>query len=216
MLQNSAATRARGLLGHGSFSRICASLHVRHQSILHVGASKGRDTRRRVQTPRNPGSRGASVADLQSFWQGQLSSLTLYNPLQPECELVFTRVCTVFIFRHLLRERISSRRLSSRFRCGCHGLHVDTGRLGSQKLPREDRVCHACQSSSVEDEHHFLFDCPVYAHTRDTFATLFQGCSHTVAFFIYNNNRTVVGRYLRIRTCFSHRQFVLEHDSISV
>ncbi len=35
------------------------------------------------------------------------------------------------------------RRLISRFRCGCHGLHVDTGRFGkhSEHRSREDRVC---------------------------------------------------------------------------
>ena len=129
----------------------------------------------------------------------------LSKTLQPEYEYA-QYLSSVICF--------SSRRLISRFRCGCHGLHVDTGRFDSQKLPREDRVCHVCQSSSVEDEHHFLFDCSVYAHIRDTFADLFQGCPHTVASFINNNNPTVLGRYLR--NCFSHRQFVLEHDSISM
>ena len=48
-----------------------------------------------------------------------------------------------------------------RFRYGCHGLHVDTGCFGKgmEQLNREKRVCHACLSDCVEDEHHFLFDC---------------------------------------------------------
>ena len=32
-----------------------------------------------------------------------------------------------------------------------------------------------CQSSSVEDEHHCLFDCPAYTYRRGAFASLFQG-----------------------------------------
>ena len=110
---------------------------------------------------------------------GQLSSLALYKTLQPEYEYA-QYLSSVICF--------SSRRLISRFRCGCHGLHVDTGRFDSQKLPREDRVCHVCRSSSVEDEHHFLFDSPVYARIRDTFTALFQECSHTVASCINSNS----------------------------
>ena len=53
-----------------------------------------------------------------------------------------------------------------------------------------------------------------YAHNRGASATLFQGGPHTVASLINSSNPTLLGRYLR--TCFAHRQFVLEHDSISV
>ena len=140
------------------------------------------------------------------YVNAQLSSLALYKTLQPEYEYA-QYILSVICF--------SNRRLISccRFRCGCHGLHVDTGRFDSQKLPREDRACHVCRSSYVEDEHHSLFDCPEYAHIRDTFAALSQGCPHTVAFFINSNNLTVVGRYLR--SCFSHtiREFVLDANN---
>ena len=59
-----------------------------------------------------------------------------------------------------------SRKVISRFRCGCHGLHVDTGRLLplAQQVPREQRHCVFCASGSAEDEHHFVFDCLVYWH----------------------------------------------------
>ena len=47
--------------------------------------------------------------------------------------------------------RFSNRRVLSRFRFGCHGLHVDTGRWVDTK--REDRLCQICHSSkNVEDE----------------------------------------------------------------
>ena len=166
------------------------------------------------------------------YTNDQLSSLALYKTLQPDYEYA-QYLSSVICF--------SSRRLVSRFRCGCHGLHVDTvcastcylpygckpcerdncaclheylSRFSSQKLPREDRVCYVCRSSSVEDEHHFLFDCPVYAHIRDAFATLFQEGPHKVASLIDSSNPTLLGRYLS--NCFAHRQFVLEHDCIDV
>ena len=53
-------------------------------------------------------------------------------------------------------QSFDSRRLISRFRCGCHGLHVDTGRWAAAKLSREDRVCQVCHSLAVEDEQHFF------------------------------------------------------------
>ena len=94
--------------------------------------------------------------------------------------------------------------LLSRFRCGCHGLHVDTGRFVNN--PWDDRVCEVCKSGCVESEHHFLFDCPAYAHIRYSRAILFHGIQ-TVFSVINSNNPCLLGRYLR--QCFQYRQSVL-------
>ena len=50
-----------------------------------------------------------------------------------------------------------STRLVSRFRCGCHGLHVDSGQFKpvAQRVDREQRFCLVCASDTAEDEHHF-------------------------------------------------------------
>ena len=50
-------------------------------------------------------------------------------------------------------KNFKSRRLVSRFRCGCHGLHVDTGRFKpvGQKVDREQRFCLVCASGTAED-----------------------------------------------------------------
>ena len=52
-------------------------------------------------------------------------------------------------------------RLVSRFRCGCHGLHVDIGNLKpvEQKVGREQRFCLVCCSDTADDEHHFVLYC---------------------------------------------------------
>ena len=62
------------------------------------------------------------------------------------------------------------------------------------------------KSECVEDEHHFLFDCPAYAHIRYNHATLFHGIQ-TVSAVVNNDNPCLLGRYLR--QCFEHRQSVL-------
>jgi len=60
----------------------------------------------------------------------------------------------------------SNRRLISRFRTGCHGLRVDSGRWADGvHLDRTDRLCLVCKSSNcVGNEQHFVFDCPAYSH----------------------------------------------------
>jgi len=61
----------------------------------------------------------------------------------------------------------------SRFRCGCHGSHVDTGRWVDTE--RKDRLCQVCHSlQGVKDEQHFILDCPAYSHIRNKHANLFQ------------------------------------------
>ena len=48
-----------------------------------------------------------------------------------------------------------SRRLVSRFRCGCHGPHVDTGQFKpfEQRVDRELRFCSVCATDIAEAEH---------------------------------------------------------------
>ena len=91
----------------------------------------------------------------QTWHQSSLSSVARYQPLQPEYVLApYLSIVKGF----------KSRKLISSFRCGCHGLHVDTGRLLplTQQVPREQLHCVFCASGLAEDEHHFVFDCPAY------------------------------------------------------
>ena len=85
------------------------------------------------------------------FADAQHSSLILYRTMQPEyksAEYLSVVKCA------------SNRRLTSRFRTGCHGLRVDTGHWADGvHLDRADRLCLVCKSlDCVEDEQHFVFD----------------------------------------------------------
>ena len=127
------------------------------------------------------------------------SSLLLYRTLQPEYQYA----------RYLSEVKCSSnRRLMSRFRSGCHGLRVDTGRWeDSVHLNRKDRLCLVCRSSQqVEDEHHFLFDCPAYSSIRASHASLFQ-CACSVSDFFDSCEANACGGF--IRNCFSLRSNIL-------
>ncbi len=52
-------------------------------------------------------------------------------------------------------------------------------------------------SGSVEDEHHFLFDCPADIHIRQQYSHLYYQASPSVATFLATDQPNVVGSYLR-------------------
>jgi hypothetical protein len=47
--------------------------------------------------------------------------------------------------------------------------------IGQFLKPWDERVCHLCDTKKVEDEKHFLLDCPAYTHIRSHF----QNICHT-------------------------------------
>jgi exonuclease III len=65
----------------------------------------------------------------------------------------------------ILRNR-TARKLLAQFRTSSHKLHIETGRYhGTHTL---DRTCLTCNSSDIEDEEHFLTQCPSYSDDRQT------------------------------------------------
>jgi hypothetical protein len=63
----------------------------------------------------------------------------------------------------------------AKIRTNSHELHSETGRWSIPKTPWDERVCHLCDTKKVEDEKHFLLDCPTYTHIRSHF----QNIDHT-------------------------------------
>ena len=88
--------------------------------------------------------------------------------------------------------------------------YMFTGRFGkdSEHRSREERVCLVCMSGSVEDEHHFMFDCPAYSHICQQYSRLFHQASSSVAAFLANHQPNVAGSYLKA-FCAKQRQSVL-------
>ena len=54
----------------------------------------------------------------------------------------------------------------TRFRISSHNLRIETGRYDQRKIKPEDRLCIYCRSQAVEDEQHFLLQCPLYDNER--------------------------------------------------
>ena len=53
-----------------------------------------------------------------------------------------------------------------KLRTSNHKLNIETGWY--DKISRCDRICPVC-GLNIEDEIHFLFDCPKYSSIRDDF-----------------------------------------------
>ena len=58
----------------------------------------------------------------------------------------------------------SMRILISKIRLSSHKLCIETGRYTG--VIREDRICHKCNLGVIEDEYHFILQCPFYTNIR--------------------------------------------------
>ena len=95
---------------------------------------------------------------------------------------------------------LKQHRILSLFRSGSHWLRVQTGRHKREQYA--DRICYyyyyytlfqiceQCNGHTVEDEEHFLFQCPHYECMRMKYADLFDVAAQSLhAFFQQNDIR---------------------------
>ena len=59
--------------------------------------------------------------------------------------------------------------LTSKLRTSDHDLEIENGRRMRPLIPRENRICHLCESNSLETELHFLATCSRYSTLRKQF-----------------------------------------------
>ncbi len=87
--------------------------------------------------------------------------------------------------------------LLTRFRSGYHWLEICQGRYS--KTPRDMRCCPNCTGVN-EDEHHALFDCPMYDVLRGKFSDLFHDDCRTLVKKLFSNDQdyTKLARFLTL------------------
>ena len=77
---------------------------------------------------------------------------------------------TLSISNHLTKIKSrESRSLISKLRLGVLPLEIERGRR--KNVPKEQRFCKLCNSEQVENEPHFIFDCPALENYRSPFIT---------------------------------------------
>ena len=60
-----------------------------------------------------------------------------------------------------------------KIRTNSHELHSETGRWMVPKTPWVERICHLCENTNIEDEKHFLLECPSYTHIISQFHNIY-------------------------------------------
>ena len=73
-----------------------------------------------------------------------------------------------YLFLHLSHRQTY---MFVRFKLGCHGLAIVTGRW--QGVQRSLRICQRCHMSALDDERHLVFECPVFEDLRRNSRHLF-------------------------------------------
>ena len=112
-----------------------------------------------------------------------------------------------------LRKCISKLRLSS------HKLSIETGRYTKPKTPEEQRICQYCNLNTIENECHFVLQCPYYTEERVKLLTavllrepdtiVSDDCNQTLINILSTDNESIVfslGKFLD--KCFSKRVIV--------
>ena len=57
----------------------------------------------------------------------------------------------------------------TKLRISAHSLKIETGRYARERTERIERICVFCDRNEVEDEYHFVIECPAYNILRRTY-----------------------------------------------
>ena len=98
----------------------------------------------------------------------------------------------MFIYSDQLAEYLSARPSPAlfaliKFRLGSHRLRVETDRWLPVKPPTGQRICRQCDMNAVENEQHFLFDCPLYIGVGQKQTALFGADQGSIRLFLECN-----------------------------
>ena len=75
----------------------------------------------------------------------------------------------------------------AQFRCGILPLKIETGRFSTQYVPEQNRICSFCESNSIENEYHFVFDCSLYNELRNDFIHNVYSINPDIRFYSRDN-----------------------------
>ena len=109
-----------------------------------------------ITNRRNPSYKGTKV-DISA----QSILAQLQNPNSGKLKFLNSLKDTYGQETYLKIQKLSNRRAITKLRRSNHNLAIETGRWTNTE--RKNRLCTQCTESKIEDEMHFLFDCPKYS-----------------------------------------------------
>ena len=75
-------------------------------------------------------------------------------------------------YKEVINPTLEGKKYLSVLRTNSHELHSETGHWAVPKTPWVERICHLYENMNIEDENHFLLECPAYTHIRYQFHNL--------------------------------------------
>ena len=78
-----------------------------------------------------------------------------------------------------------------KLRISSHKLRIETGRYDN--IPRDERLCNLCNCNRIEDETHFLLDCPSFSSIREMF---FSKLESKIPFLLLQSHETVLSNLM--------------------
>ena len=97
--------------------------------------------------------------DFINYWKARI-----LNPAVEKKLDLYSKVKKEFVIEPYTNLPFKDRQIIAKMICISHKLRVETGR--HQDIPREERICNHCTLNKVEDENHFIVECPAYDKIR--------------------------------------------------
>ena len=91
----------------------------------------------------------------------------------------------------------------------CSNRSSETGSWEVPKTPWVERICHLYENMNIEDEKHFLLECPVYTHIRSQFHNI--SCNTDLPILLTFQNYSELGTLLT--KLFEHRNTILNFQT---
>ncbi len=116
-----------------------------------------------------------AAASMQSAYLASVadsSSSKVQQYLRMRDDVVPEKYCMASYLRAVGGWR--QRKRLAQLRTGSHWLGVESGRSGSARVPRDQRICRRCSSGEVDDEAHMIFRCSALSAQRRQHAHLFS------------------------------------------
>ena len=86
-----------------------------------------------------------------------------------------------------------------------HRLAIEIGRWSTIPIARDNRLCHFCSYDIVENEAHFVLECPLYNSIRDKFQSLFENVVlGSLKSFFQLDHQVDISLYLMEATALRH------------
>ena len=113
---------------------------------------------------------------------------------------------------HLLKHGFYLKKINiAKIRMNSHELHSQIGHWTVPKTPWVERICHLCENRNIEDENHFLLDCPAYTHIRSQFHNLCCNTDLPSLLTCQNYSELVL-----LTKLFEHRNTILKQTNLFI